>query len=403
MPCGYKKFGSNDVFYNRVKTNPQSHFFIYDSQIYYNNRTKQSASYVDNVLGIPTGHISLYEMNVDRSSTLTGLVTPFVYKNSSMNAFRAVTVNNFFSQYAYGDKIEGVYPMSSSIIRSRHASGLGTYTGSALMNTFDFYAPMSIHYEYSSSLLGSQKKTDPCNLVTIPSIFYGSSLEKGTVRLRYYMTGVLVGELNDKNRNGELIQVGPAGSNGSGSVAGVVLYNEGFVYLTGSWSLYAQNGAATSLDYNNDDTPVASSWLYFANGANDGVPAGDGHGTSSRASASFELNFSGTNYVPTVTMLAHAEMGELNHSNNLTYLEYNQTAALTPETSSYQYIEKDLNIKNTVSSSFADPTGSFEKITYISKIGIYDQHKNLIGVASVAKPVKKTIDRDLTFKLKLDI
>ena len=60
-------------------------------------------------------------------------------------------------------------------------------------------------------------------------------------------------------------------------------------------------------------------------------------------------------------------------------------------------------IINVVSSSYIDPTGSFEKTTYISKIGIYDKDKNLIGIASLATPTKKTQDRDLTFKLKLDI
>ena len=60
-------------------------------------------------------------------------------------------------------------------------------------------------------------------------------------------------------------------------------------------------------------------------------------------------------------------------------------------------------IKNIVSSSYPDPTGSFEKTTYISKIGIYDEDKNLIGIAKVATPVKKTVERDFTFKIKLDI
>ena len=46
---------------------------------------------------------------------------------------------------------------------------------------------------------------------------------------------------------------------------------------------------------------------------------------------------------------------------------------------------------------------SFEKTTYISKVGVFDKNKNLIGVAKVATPVKKTVNRDFTFKMKLDI
>ena len=100
-------------------------------------------------------------------------------------------------------------------------------------------------------------------------------------------------------------------------------------------------------------------------------------------------------------MLAHAPAGELNYSSNPTYIEYGQTT--TPLTGTDYYTEQDeLKIKNTVSSSYADPTGSFKKQTYISKVAIYDEKKNLIGVAKLATPGKKTEERDFTFKLKLD-
>ena len=59
-------------------------------------------------------------------------------------------------------------------------------------------------------------------------------------------------------------------------------------------------------------------------------------------------------------------------------------------------------IKNIVSSSFADPTGSFEKQVYISKIGLYDKDRNLIGIAKLATPVRKREIDSYTFKLKLD-
>ena len=72
-------------------------------------------------------------------------------------------------------------------------------------------------------------------------------------------------------------------------------------------------------------------------------------------------------------------------------------------TGNYQYIERERIIANTVSASFVEPTASFQKTTYISKVAIYDEYKNVIGIATVATPVKKTEDRDLTFKLKLDI
>ena len=52
--------------------------------------------------------------------------------------------------------------------------------------------------------------------------------------------GSLAGELRDEKQNGELRQVVSSSEYGAAyddEVAGVVLYDEGFILLTGSWAL----------------------------------------------------------------------------------------------------------------------------------------------------------------------
>ena len=121
-------------------------------------------------------------------------------------------------------------------------------------------------------------------------------------------------------------------------------------------------------------------------------------------SSSFGLHMSGTTKIQTLTLLVNAKKGKLNHSNNPTYLTRGGHPGATRSSISSEYTQfRKQNIKNIVSSSYNDPTGSFKKATYISKVGIYDENKNLIGIAKVATPVKKTEERDFTFKLKLDI
>ena len=101
-------------------------------------------------------------------------------------------------------------------------------------------------------------------------------------------------------------------------------------------------------------------------------------------------------------MFANAPKGAINHSNNPTYAKYGQVT--NASTGSTFYSEpRGIEIKNIVSASYTDEEPNFAKETYISKVGIYDENKNLIGVAKLATPVKKTEQRDLTFKLKLDI
>ena len=143
---------------------------------------------------------------------------------------------------------------------------------------------------------------------------------------------------------------------------------------------------------------VTSSWVYFAAGANDSI-GGDG----TYQSASFLLEYEGTNHTETLTMLAHARAGELNYSNNPTFLEYNQPNYKAASSGSYSFSERPVLINNNVDSEFTDVAPDFEKITYISKVGIYDDNKNLIGIAKVATPIKKTPKNNYTFKLKLDI
>ena len=73
------------------------------------------------------------------------------------------------------------------------------------------------------------------------------------------------------------------------------------------------------------------------------------------------------------------------------------------QSSEVLYKEDDkAKIKNVVSSSFSNHTASYKSSVFISKVGIFDENMNLIGIATLANPVKKTEEREFTFKLKLD-
>lgn len=314
---------------------------------------------------------------------------PFITKQGNLNTFKTVSVTNF-NEFAYGDTITGSYPLTASISSDHHTANNTRRMIEALRNTLEYYRPISPHYAYSSSL--GDKSSQELRLLSIPSIFYGSSIEPGTVSCKWYVTGTLIAELNDENKNGDLVQVGPSGSNGSGSVAGSVLYREGFVILTGSWSL--DDTYTDVFDTFDPVTQKSPRWYYFlttGSGTQNVVP-----------SSSFGFTFNGTNYIPTITMLARAFRGELNHSNNPTYIKYGQTGSLA-YSSSFEYVERDnTEIKSIVDSPYTEDEPKFEKTTYVSKIGIYDDKKNLIGVAKLATPVRKREIDSYTFKLKVD-
>jgi hypothetical protein len=368
----YKKFENNDIFFNVIKAKPYFQMKIWNSNLVTNEQANYS---------------SLNTLNANPAAYY-----PFLPKGAARDSFRTISQGEF-SYSQYGSILSGAYPYTSSIQVEQFYQQSGYISEKrrvyALKNTLNSYLHLSQHYSYNSSF--GNKAEQALNLVSIPSIFYGSGIEKGSVEMGYYVSGTLIAKLEDIKKNGELIQT--TGALGSGSVAGVVLYNEGFIVLTGSWQL--DPAFQETLIYNPAPAGDYPRWINWG--------AGHGQNPNSTASSSFDLAFKGTSYINTVTMMAHADKGELNHSNNLTYLKVAESSSVATS-SSIAYVEYPYGeIKNTSYYPYENFTGSLQKQTYISKIGIYDEHKNLIGIAKLATPVRKTENRDFTFKLKVDI
>ena len=85
------RFGPNDVFVSSVKAYPNASFLIYSGSYYYNSKITSSGSFSNPIRNVPQGHISLYELNVDRNSAETGLIYPFIIKESSLDNLSSIT------------------------------------------------------------------------------------------------------------------------------------------------------------------------------------------------------------------------------------------------------------------------------------------------------------------------
>ena len=277
-------------------------------------------------------------------------------------------------------------------------------TASALQNVARKYTTLSPHFIFSGSnsheikylnnyLNGRNLVNDEnfINFIFIPSMYYGSTIKKGSVELNFYITGSKMATCADINHNGELI--GTTGST-TGHVVGLVMYDEGVIMLTSSVNL---ENVSPNIRYNGTGS-TPSSWLYYGTGLNDNFATDV---VANRlSSASYDLNFKGTSYVNTMTMFAHARKGHLNHSNNPTYKDLTFTPTHTTGSGKI-FVEGEMPLANVVSASYV--SASFEKTTYISKVHIYDEDGNLIAITSMAKPVKKTLNDEFTFKMKLDL
>jgi len=388
-----RRFGDNDIFTNTVETKPQYEVVMYSNKVYINQRRFEGQN-------VPTGTIALYEKSVSSS------FYAFIVKDGNFRNFgplQGITTGEY-AQALPGTQFTLPYPLTTSVAReyvrgepvpSTTPGSTDTYFNTrkriiALQNTLEYYRPLSPAYEYNGSTKLNYMVTGAVNLISIPSIMFDSGIQKGSVNLKFYFTGTLVDQAVDKNQNGELIStMGEL----SGTTVGVVLYNEGFLLLTSSYPLSEDLD-----DYKgtgNDDFPR---WTYF------GAYSATGSGGDGPTGSLYSLAFKGTNKIPTTTMFAEAEAGKINNSQNSTWLS-SSAAGWRNKTNfnTNAYVEsKDIPIKNTLQSQYCKYNEEFEKQVFISSIGVFDEQKNLLGVAKLANPVKKKESDAYTFKLKLD-
>lgn len=396
------KFKENDIFFNTVTTYPKYNVLFYKNNSYINNQqtegTNQTAGLINyfetnNVVSASAGWLP-YEFSY--SSGSAGIV-PITFSQGSVSS----SIQRSFIKKS-GDSYDLQYTTSGSIFKILAAS-----------NTINYYKTISQYYDTSYFLNSSSQQNKPVpnylpssstatlnpttdiNIIEIPSAFYGRNINPGSVDLQFYITGALTARAQDIKLNGELIQT--TGST-TGSIVGIVLYNEGLLIITGSDSL---NNSVTDyyLQPTSSGGTAATSvpkWIYF--GAYKNSTA------NSIRNTSYIINFEGTEVVPTLTMLAHANKNDLNWSNNISFLQSGSFEKYVSISNSNLYVENsEMLIKNTISSSFLNYTASFKPQTFINSIGIYDEAGDLIGVATVANPVKKTNEQDYTFKLKIDL
>ena len=392
----YFELKDNDVFVNTIEANPDQCFYIYSGSIYLNNHQAVSGTYSDNILGVPEGYISLFEYNVNRATD--NRIHPFITKGGQKQRFKSTSVTDWNTQFGYdGEVIAGNYNLSASISKFYLTSSTQPEFKylRALKSSFNHYSFWSQSFDFAN--FENPTVSEAIAVLDIPSVFYGSSLKKGEVVLNSYISGTIAATLTDQRRNGELVQTyGPS----TGSIEGVVLYDEGIIILTGSSVFGELGGEPGGIADATGQPPPQMRWPLFGWGiaSNEDISV-----DPNLVSASYDLAFQGVSRVQNMTVLAKAPEGMLNHSNNPTYLEKSENPFVHYHTSSYEFIEKRRKVKNVVPSEQTDAEPPFDKETYISKICLYDEHRRLVGVCKLATPIRKTEAKEYLFKMKIDL
>jgi len=303
------------------------------------------------------------------------------FKDGSLQRPRHISKVDFNSA-SYGVEFPDFNP-SDFPVRAYHFSSSALFNSfthenykkvKALKNTINYYSGIDEFINYDNVY------NKPLCLLAFNMLHVGNGFEKGSINLKYYFQGNLLDSASDSKQNGVLY-------NKDNNKIGFVLYKEGFIFLTYTGSL----STATTTDITSSHYSSSNEypkWVYYFTNDDPNL-------------AEFKTEYSTKDQVATSLSFAVADKKLLNHSNNPTYLESGSYEFVA---SSYSFIENNkTSIKNTIASPFISGSAEFEKQTFITKIGLFDKEKKLIGIASLANPVRKTENREFLFKIKIDI
>ena len=461
------KFEKNDLYRTFIKSYPSYKITLYMNQAYINNKTMWQGESLPS-----SGSVSFFETSVNSKS---GSYKPFVIVGEQANKYSiynsAIKTAGDYDALSVGHELTGAYPITASIERNIIISGthgpmledwaLGVTTAStvakviAARNKYNAYSYLSPRFDFDKYLMisggipektkrinpadpnsalntdhtGSLLRTKYINLIEIPRALRGEGIKRGSVDLKYYFTGSLLGRATDKNKDGTLIEV--TGTR-EGGIIGTVMYTEGLILITASYDLTrhglvdgylspvsssirsegVEEKSSHSLYEGPDYWRATASWAHFGSYRSFITSSTDQPSASyAPASSSYIIDFKGRTTTPVLTMMSHAPKNHLNWSNNPTYIEdktsyadknYNEIFVYETNSAGYKEVET-VTVKNTISSSFCNHSASYKAQTFISKIGVYDDEGDLIAIAKLANPVRKTDGQDYTFKLKLDL
>ena len=366
------KFDDSDKLKNRIRCYPEVEFLIYSANIILNKR-------IDEGQNIHSGSYIRNEINIDRDTNQ--LVNPYIYRDQYYDAIDGTSVYST----AMGDVITGTYNNNKSYQRYYITS-----SADPIAITVDRYFQLYKH-RFSGVSNGSSANFDfytgEFTVLMFDRDIFGQQIKPNTLEISVYEDNLLLYTLIDNN--------------------GILGYYFGDSFVKEGYVLHKYGIVIIQDIYNIGDS------ITLPNSA-------------------YRIKFKGVSDIQNMTLFCKVDK-RLNNSNNPTYIMKNQNIFLTQSSSdsfkendklliknlnNNKYIQKNVdyinesltnaNMEQSYYDSIIFNTASIEsekleKGVYINSINIYDKNKNLIAIANLANPLRKTENDSYIIKLSYDL
>lgn len=355
----YHPFSKNDVFSTTVWTQPSVTWWV-------------DISGTHSTLGFPSGVLSLYGGIRAREDVYSGSSGPIhIYPLDDVDTHSIDKVI----------QVAGSYPATGSIhfaICTNQQSPNGLFSVNENRWYDEHYRPIELLYnfyhQYRPNYLLITGTFPMLRVFDVPSMYYDRQIATGSVVFNDYTRPTLGQGTFYDNGRGDLILSGASEPDGSPAKFGNVFYVEGLIVIYRG--------------YNLDGTPWGAwSGTHFIQTSQSFQPVGDGaiptdayypntHNSGFPLYRSIELSFSGSHPVVTKTFMCRSGQSELNASNNPTWSVVDQGNVVRRRS---------------------------DNTTYITAVGLYNEHRQLVAVAKIAQPIRKREKDNLDIRLRLDL
>jgi len=300
-------------------------------------------------------------------------------------------------------------------------SGAASVQNSKKVNIYNQMAQVLVGYDATGSILKFDKDGDIASgglkineaiFVNFARLLTKDEMKKGSFELKV-LTGSIIGApsnmltISDYQGTTNYRTNSPAGEYGilytssatpdTGSGVGLLYYQAGIAVLTAS--IFSNNPIGRPGYWGANDlvtqrtgitrmaefgTPLVKGRAEFAGGTIAGTASIDNVMSGSTISSSadgfrnrlFNLQFNNTTELNSTIYFCRANHNDFNYSSNPTYL------------SSSKLVVKDQSTDSPVS--------------YITSVGLYSADNELLAVAKLSEPIKKTPETELTLRVRLD-
>ena len=336
------KFKKDDVFLSYLQANPKFKIHFYLNQAKINSGLDVHDQYTTDVISVYDYSHTGFTIKPELEKRLNNPIRFFNDQLKKNAGWEALDVGaTYTSSYTditsslqkhyivQGGSGEATLLDGVSFESSLHKLG-------SLYNVYNYYKYLSPYFDFEKYVAankglpaGGKTYAQPLSayvsLIEVPRLYRGNKIKEGSLKLSFYYTGSLVAEAQDLYKNGVLYETTGAKP---GEPIGTVLYPEGLIVITASYSLnddkydgYLSPVNSQSVSTGWVDNPR---WAHFMS-----YKAFIGKESEmvryAPASSSYTIEFEGETLVPTYTMMAHANKNDLVWSNNPTFIERKQT------------------------------------------------------------------------------